>query len=232
MSSSPFNFSPRFVKQVAQARGLEGFKSVKREALRFLKHFIHNYSMSISCGARHCYVFQNKMWSHSSHAPITTMCWALWEVLKLEIKIQMYDPLEMILGFLLSWLILGGRGISLKKYATLFCHPLFWARLWRLWSHSFSTSQETLGHGSRSQILCLAHGVSWTTWQRADSCTGQQTPAFLDGCRLPGRGALVLNSSSLDCCSGNPSAWRGATDIGRRARLHTGLGLRLLSREV
>lgn len=31
-------------------------------------------------------------------------------------------------------------------------------------------------------------------------------PAFLDGCRLPGRGALVLNSSSLDSRSGNPSA--------------------------
>ena len=116
----------------------------------------------------------------------------------------MYDPLEMILGFLLSWLILGGRGISLKKYATLFCHPLFWARLRWLWSHAFSTSQETLGHGSRSQILCLAHGVSWTTWQRADSCTGQQTPAFLDGCRLPGRGHWSLIAQAWTAAQETP----------------------------
>ena len=158
MSSSPFNL-PWFVRQVNQATGLEGFsQSIARSTVSC------KYSPSISYSAKHGAELQNKLWSRndlkdtfmSSYLPTTTMFRALWKVLGQKVNIKIYDTLEMVLEFLLLYL-----GVFFREtYRTFSCHLSFWARLQWLWSHAFSTSQETLGHGSRSHVPCLAHGAS------------------------------------------------------------------------
>lgn len=61
-----------------------------------------------------------------------------------------------------------------------------------------------LGTGPIHTSLAWHAGPPWTNRQKRGSCARRQAPAFLEGCRLPARGAFVLQSSAWTAARGTP----------------------------